>query len=165
VTSGVNIVGPQMTLMLLPPLVDVEWTDEAFVATPARVDPPSYCSIDGTDWTTPWWPTPGSLLAIGGDGVLRGEGLERVSGPWSGASARLGITGITRTQYGEPLPFATVRLFRTSTGELVMSVLSDGNGAYVISSQYTGAHFMTVHPTGVLSGTLAGASYDTLIPR
>lgn len=119
---------------------------------------------DGTtwiaDWRSPWWPAPSALLLDGGL-------YDTIEGVWyqdpypvSGSNGRLGFNGIARDQYGSPITTgATVLLIRTSTNEIVAAVTADANGAYIVSSPYSGAHIIVV-----TNATVGGASPNTLLP-
>lgn len=66
------------------------------------------------------------------------------------------IAGITRDINGNALGSVTVRLFRSSTGELVDTVTSDANGNFTASTPYAGE---TVYARAVNAGnTLSGAT-------
>ena len=116
------------------------------------------------NYATPWWPgTRGFLADTGLDDMM----LTSVGWGWewtlSGCNGRLGFKGITRDQYGSPLGGCTVRLFRTSTDELVAKVTSDpSTGAFIATTPYADGHYMTVHKAG--TPDIAGASVDTIIP-
>lgn len=119
---------------------------------------------DIVSWRTPWWPTGGALL---GDTGLSDVASEDIGWfvEWAnrgGCNGRLGFNGVTRDQYGSPLGGCTVRLFRTSTDELVAKVTSDSNGAFLATSPYSDGHYMTVHQAG--PPAVAGATIDTIIP-
>ncbi len=113
-----------------------------------------------------WWPSRSSMMG-GWDGV--GENALLGKAPWwkrpntrSGCNGRLGITGITRDQYGSPLGFCAVKMFRTSTDELVSSVVSDANGVYLITTPYyPDTHYLVVYKTG--SPDTFGTTANTLI--
>lgn len=111
------------------------------------------------DFRTPWWPAPSGMIGDGGVGDVLDSVCYQL--PWtiSGANGRLGFNGIARDAFNSPLPFATIRLFRTSSGELTAQVTADGNGAYIATTPYNDAHFLTIHAAGV-----GGSSVDTLIP-
>ncbi len=115
------------------------------------------------DWTTGWWPRPGVLVGEGGiSDVITSASLARIW-PNSGANGRLGYVGVTRDQYGSAVGSCTVRCFRTSTSELVSTVTSDpSTGAYVATTPYYEAHFLTVHKA--TAPDISGASIDTILP-
>lgn len=81
----------------------------------------------------------------------------------SGCNGRLAFVGVARDFNGSPIPAAKVRCFRTSSVELVSSVVCDANGHYVATTPYVDGHFLVVHG---LSGStpVSGASIDTVIP-
>lgn len=116
--------------------------------------------IEAAGFVSPWWPFRGGLLGVDSGDLLSLSA--RHSDMWRsfGSSGRLSLVGTTRDALGSPLGNCTVRLFRTSTDELVTKITSNANGAFVATSPYDDAHYMTVHgPGGV-----AGATIDTLIP-
>lgn len=143
--------------------------DEVFQPDPllasfsrARNDPAD--ALGSKSWRTPWWPANGGFA---GDVGLDISMLDRApwwGDPWllSGCNGRLAFVGVTRDQYGSPLGGCTVRCFRTSTNELVSTVLSDSNGNYQATSPYADAHFLTVHKS--TAPDVAGATIDTLVP-
>lgn len=115
-------------------------------------------------WTTPWWPRSGALMGDAGDVNIITQA------PWwgeawnqGGASSRLAFVGVARDYAGNALPGATVRCFRTSSVELVSSVVSDENGLYVATTPYVDGHFLVVHGTSGAT-PVSGASIDTVIP-
>ena len=122
--------------------------------------------IEAAGFVSPWWPAAGLLIGPGADAGF--DALAQVpakhSDMWRsfGANGRLGFVGVTRDQYGSPLGGCRVRCFLTATTELVSDVVSDGNGNYLATTPYTGAHFIVVHRSG--SPDVAGASVDTLQP-
>lgn len=117
-------------------------------------------------FANPWWPTGGNIMG-GFDGVDENNleaGPSWWSDPWYAinCSGRLAFVGITRDQFGSPLPGCTVRCFNTATNELVAQVVSDGNGFYRATTQYADGHYLVVHKAG--SPEVAGASVSTLLP-
>lgn len=125
---------------------------------------PFWVNEDHVGFRTDFWPRVALALNAGGVAdVLGSFAGDRVSWVASGANGRLGFVGYSRDQYGGPLPGATVRLFRTSTSELLAQVTSDVNtGFYVVTTPYSGAHFITCHiSTPIASG---GATADNLAP-
>jgi len=107
-----------------------------------------------------WWPSRSGM--VGGEGAVGGERWWGHPNTRSGCNARLGITGITRDQYGSPLGFCTVKMFLTSNDGLVSSVVSDGNGVYLITTPYyPDTHYLVVYKTG--SPDTFGTTVNTLI--
>lgn len=113
-----------------------------------------------------WWP--GTTGILGDDA---GFGIDDMSlpvwwdMPWrvSGCNGRFAFAGITRDAFGTPLPGCTVRLYRTATNALQAIVTSDPyTGAYIATSPYNDAHFLTVHKAS--TPPVAGATVDTLVP-
>lgn len=116
------------------------------------------------DFSSPWWPNI-SGFGVGIEGLADSTPLSRqlVYPTWFayGSNGRLAFSGITRDQYGSPLPNCTVRCIRNSTDELVSKVSSDANGAYIATTPYSDAHFLVIHNS---DGTLAGATVNTALP-
>lgn len=113
------------------------------------------------NWGCEWWPSRSGFVADAAQ-------IDSAA-PWwgapsnrSGCNGRLAFVGYTRNAYGSPLGGVTVRLFRTSSDELVAKVVSDANGYYTATSPYLDAHYMVVHKTA--TPDVAGASVDTIIP-
>ena len=79
---------------------------------------------------------------------------------YSGVKARKLISGVTKDASGVPLGGCTVDLFRTSTNEMVDSVVSDAAGNYKAGSPYEGAHYCVAYKTG--SPDVFGTSKNTL---
>lgn len=128
-----------------------------------------WCNEDA-DWgvpefTSPWWPRGGAMLAgdLGAD-VSMLSSARWWGDPWllSGCNGRFSFVGITRNQNGAPVDGVTVRCFRTSSNELVASVVSDANGYYLATTPYADAHYLTAHKAS--SPPIAGATIDTLTP-
>jgi hypothetical protein len=115
---------------------------------------------------SPWWPRCGGFV---GDNAVDVAMLtvspshgSFAPTPASGCIARLGITGITRDQFGSPVGACTVKLFRTSTDELVSQVISDANGVYLITTPYhPDAHYLVVYKVG--SPDIFGTTVNTII--
>lgn len=116
---------------------------------------------DRGTWQTAWWPSR-ARFAGAEDGSDLASAAPWWGPPWItlGCNGRFSLAGTARDQYGTALPFAVLRLFLTSDGSMVSMVTADGNGAFIITSPYNTAHFLTVHK----DGTVAGASVDTLLP-
>lgn len=112
---------------------------------------------------TPWWPKGGGFIGDAGADV----GMLEAS--WwgefdqqAGASSSYGFAGITRDAYGSPLGGCTVKLFRTDTDALVITVTSDVNGAFLLPTPYYPTqHYIVCSKIG--SPDVAGASVNTLI--
>lgn len=115
-------------------------------------------------WASPWWPAGGMFVGDAGADVSMLDGADWWGDPWilSGCNGRLAFVGITRTASGVPVGGMTVRCFRTSSVELVSTVLSDANGYYVATTPYADGHFLTTHKA--TSPPIAGATIDTLTP-
>jgi hypothetical protein len=143
-------------------LYDRFFGGEAFIPTPVLLE--LRRTVDlwgiGTAYESPWWPNKIPFLNNDGlDDFLFAAEEEWLGYIVSGTNGRLSIRGVSRDQYGSPLGGCTIRLFLTSTGEMVSTVTSDANGAYIITSPYSASHFLTVHAPGV-----GGASIDSIVP-
>lgn len=102
------------------------------------------------DQRSPWWP--------GGHGFVGDRavdvGVER--GVWfaqpdisRGAAMRYGFIGVTRDAYGAPLGGVTVKLYRTSTDEMVSTAVSDPLGNYAVTSgYYPDGHYVVMYKSG-----------------
>ena len=115
------------------------------------------------DFGSGWWPGGAGLY---GDQSADFGCLQTVD--WeeyevcSGQSQRYGITSVTRDVYGSPLPFCTVKLYRTSDDLLVYVSTSDGNGAFsVFTPYYPDAHFLVTYKVG--TPDVFGTSVNTLV--
>ena len=141
--------------------------NEDIVPTPVLYSYDWNSTIEAIGFVSPWWPNRGPLLGGWGDGGTDAMFLDiaaKHTDMWRsfGSNGRLAFVGYTRDAYGSALGDCTVRLFRTSTDELVSKVQSNANGFYQATSPYLEAHYMTVHKTGTPS--VAGASVDTIVP-
>lgn len=144
-------------------------SDELFLPDPLvsirqRNDPADF--LGSSSFRTPWWPCSGVLLGDGGaDVAMLPDRPPRWGDVWyaSGCNGRLAITGITRDSNGSALGACTVKLFRTSTDELVSRVTSDPTtGEYAITTPYyPDGHYMVVYKAG--SPDVFGTTVNTLI--
>jgi len=115
-----------------------------------------------------WWPRNSGLMVgdLGADvSMLQDSQSWGPLGvmPGSGTNGRLSIVGITRDAYGSALPACTVKLFRTSTDELVSQVTSDATtGEYTITTPYyPDGHYLVVYKSG--SPDVFGTTVNTLV--
>jgi hypothetical protein len=114
-------------------------------------------------YQTAWWP--GNRGFFGGQGVDMSclYPVQR----WQyylaqGSMGRFGIRGTTRDRYGSALAGVTVKLFKTATDEKVAEVVSDGNGAFLVTTPYyPDAHYMVQYKAG--TPDVFGSSPNTLI--
>lgn len=110
-----------------------------------------------------WWPKNGLM----GDGLDSGVMGASRWGPFDatlggGASSRFGFVGVTRDQFGTPIPSCTVKLFRTSDDLLLDTIISDPNGNFLLNTAYyPNAHYIVSHKSG--SPDVDGATVNTLI--
>lgn len=120
---------------------------------------------DFDDYTSPWWPGGANILC---DRNGSGDKLNPSASVWferpeitRGHNMRFGVLGVTRDVYGSPLGGVTVKLFRTSTDELVHSTVSDPLGNYAVSTPYFGeGHYLVTYKTG--TPDVFGSSPNTL---
>jgi len=115
---------------------------------------------------TPWWPSAGAGALLGDAGNVTYDKIIRYTDSWpnlpGGANGRLSFVGITRDAFGSPLGGVNVKLFRTSTDELVSSVVSDANGNYTITTPYyPDPHYMVCYKAG--PPDTFGTTVNTLI--
>lgn len=79
-----------------------------------------------------------------------------------GAMYRFAISGVTRDVNGSPLGGVTVKMFRTSTDEMVGSVVSDPLGNYFVTSPYyPDTHYIVMYKAGFPD--VFGTTVNTLI--
>lgn len=130
--------------------------DETLAAKQYQYDRPS------PDYRSPWWPTSAGFVGSQGAdmGLLAAEWYEDPE-ITRGVSARLGLVGVTRDQYGTPLPACTVRAFRTSDGALINETISDGNGAFMGNVYDATPHFIVFYKAG--TPDVFGTTVNTLI--
>lgn len=118
---------------------------------------------------TPWWPSSqgGAFLGDGGANIsMFSDKLTRWDDFWGnhpgGCNGRLSFVGVTRDQFGSPTGGVTVKLFRTSTDQLVSTVLSDASGNYTITTPYyPDGHYLVCYKTA--SPDIFGTTVNTLI--
>jgi hypothetical protein len=79
-----------------------------------------------------------------------------------GIASRVGFVGVTRDQFGAPLGGVTCSLFRTSTREWIMDIISDANGNFLLQSWYSpDTHFIVFAKAG--SPNVYGATDQNLV--
>lgn len=136
----------------------------------AAAQPPVIVEFMGVDtmafergsFQSPWWPQSSNIMGWDGTDTHLLMLPAAFSWPWItlGANGRLGFVGITRDRFGSALGGCTVKCFRTSSDELVSTVISDpATGYYIATTPYNDAHYLVVQGTGV-----AGASVNTVTP-
>lgn len=147
---------------------DEEWADNEDLFQPPPLGSSDWnATAEARGWVSPWWPTCSGLMGGGLTGDVDTCMIRRAATHtdiWRsfGSNGRLAFVGYTRDAYGSPVGGCTVRVFVTSTNELVSRVVSDTNGRYEATSPYFVAHYLVVHKTG--APDIAGASVDTLTP-
>lgn len=115
------------------------------------------------DFLTPWWPgTAGFIGALGSDvGVMEADYYEQPD-MTSGSKQLFGVLGVTRDVYGSPLGGCTVKLYRTSTDEMVYSIVSDPQGNYLVQSPYyPDQHYIVIYKAG--APDVFGTTANTLV--
>lgn len=124
------------------------------------------CGAALGEYNSPWWPASGLIGDPHSQGLTAFETMRPDT--WgeydvtAGTSGRFGFSGITRDAYGSPLGGMTVKLYRTSTDEMVSSVVSDVNGNFtVLTPYYPDAHFINIYKTG--SPDVFGTTANTLV--
>jgi len=118
---------------------------------------------------SPWWPSSqgGAFLgSLGSDVACFSDKFSRWTDSWGnhpgGCNGRLSFVGVTRDQFGSPTGGVTVKLFRTSTDQLVSTVLSDASGNYTITTPYyPDGHYLVCYKTA--SPDIFGTTVNTLI--
>jgi hypothetical protein len=78
----------------------------------------------------------------------------------SGAESKFMVTGIAKDNTGTALSGATVKLYRTSTDEMVGTATSAADGAYWVGTPYTGNHYAVAYKAG--SPDVTGATVNTV---
>lgn len=112
---------------------------------------------------SPWWPGSG-LLGLSDSIVLEpSQYWYEMPEITRGTNSRYGIAGVTRDANGSAIVSCTVKLFKTSTDELVSRIVSDANnGSYLLSTPYyPDTHYIVAYKAG--SPDIAGATVNTLI--
>jgi hypothetical protein len=109
------------------------------------------CGLQPGSYRSMCWPGSGIGQGIGDAGDV-----SPLAGVWYlepdvnvGASSMFGITGVTRDAYGAPLPFVTVKLYKTATDLVLYTTTSDGNGNFlVLTSYYPDQHYLVFYKAG-----------------
>lgn len=120
------------------------------------------CQGQVGDRATGWWPGPSGLTGDAGD-------VSPLYGVWycrpdltRGSTQRFGIVGVTRDVYGSPLGGVTCKFYRTSTDEMVFSVVSDPLGNFLVTTPYyPDQHYLVFYLTG--SPDIFATTQNTLI--
>ena len=110
----------------------------------------------------PHWPGGGGLNGDAGD-------VQPLYGVWysmpdltRGSVQRFGIVGVTRDVYGSPLGGVTCKFYRTSTDEMVFSVVSDPLGNFTATTPYyPDQHYLVFYKAG--SPDIFATTQNTLI--
>lgn len=121
-------------------------------------------------WYSSWWPMCGGLQPNdGATNSLVEVGWWEIPEGWSGESARVVFTGVTRDAYGSPLGACTVKLFKTADvtypgtkDTKIDETTSDTTGAFtVMSPYYPDAHYIVSYKAG--APDTEGTTVNTLI--
>lgn len=111
----------------------------------------SLWGLPGGDFTSPWWPDSsivddqsngmsGSILQFDTWGYFEEVG---------GTISRYGVVGVTRDVNNSPISGVTVKLYRTSTDEVVSTQVSDAAGNFTVTTPYyPDAHYVVMYKTG-----------------
>jgi hypothetical protein len=79
-----------------------------------------------------------------------------------GCASRVGFIGVSFDQFGTPLAGVTCSLFRTSTREWIMDVISGADGSFLLQSWYSpDTHFIVFHKSG--APDVFGTTKQTLV--
>lgn len=113
------------------------------------------------------WPSGSCLMQGDGASGWSGDAATGFSGDWSpwvgvtkGSNSLKYVLGQAKDSGGTGVSGATIKLFRTSTDELVSTVGSDAQGYYAAPTPYSGeSHYSVATGTGI-----AGVTVNTLIP-
>ena len=122
-----------------------------------------FSAVAPASFATPWWPLVAGLVGDGGlDVALLEASKWGQFDPAAGASSSYGFAGVTRNEYGSALGDVTVKAFLTATDTLVMTVVSDVNGEYLLPTPYyPSTHYLVFYKTG--SPDVFGTSANSLI--
>jgi hypothetical protein len=79
-----------------------------------------------------------------------------------GCASRVGFVGVSFDQFGTPLAGVTCSLFRTSTREWIMDVISGSDGTFFLQSWYSpDTHFIVFNKAG--APDVFGTTRQTLV--
>jgi hypothetical protein len=79
-----------------------------------------------------------------------------------GCASRVGFIGISFDQFGTPLAGVTCSLFRTSTKEWIMDIVSGSDGSFLLQSWYSpDSHFIVFYKAG--APDVFGTTRQTLV--
>jgi hypothetical protein len=144
---------------------DMRTLSEMFRADVELV-PITYEEVEGS-YRSPWWPGAYALNSGDPDGTTN-PGPLLVEQMWSrtdtntGAGSRYGVVGVTRNAFGTALAGCIVKLYRTSTDEVVSSIVSDAGGNYVVTTPYyPDQHYIVIYKAGFPD--VYGTTINTLI--
>jgi hypothetical protein len=117
------------------------------------------------DQRTPWWPGAsgqGFFGDAGADVSCQGAFWHGEPDTSRGSAYRWVVQGYARDQYGSPLSGAAVKLYRTSTDEMVMATVSGSDGSYLLTSPYyPDPHYLVMYKSG--TPDVFGTSLNTLV--
>jgi hypothetical protein len=122
------------------PMYAIDWNE---------MSPIAMRCIPTFDYTTPYWPGGSSFMA---DADPFSTDIDMSWGrveQFGGTTSRYAVSGVTRDVYGSPLGGVTVKMFRTSTDEMVGTTVSDPAGAYLVSTPYyPDTHYLVFYKAG-----------------
>lgn len=119
------------------------------------------------EYRTQFWPGArglggGALLGDGGDVNVMNPAYWEPPEVTRGCSSRWGVIGVARDQYGSIIVGMTMKLYRTSTDEMVSTIVSDGNGAYLLTTPYyPDAHYIVGYKAGFPD--IYGTTVNTIV--
>jgi hypothetical protein len=117
-----------------------------------------------TGYQNEFWPGNGSF---GGDqsadvAIMVPIWSRRMKRFASGEASRVGFIGISFDQFGTPLAGVTCSLFRTSTKEWIMDIVSGSDGSFLLQSWYSpDTHFIVFNKSG--APDVFGTTKQTLV--
>jgi hypothetical protein len=115
-------------------------------------------------WSTDYWP---GRVGFQGDqgtdyGIMDATWGRQMARIAQGCASRVGFIGISFDQFGTPLAGVTCSLFRTSTREWIMDVISGSNGSFLLQSWYSpDTHFIVFNKSG--APDVFGTTKQTLV--
>ena len=107
-------------------------------------------NLEAGDFTTGYWPGTGGVNGFQGDSeTVTSNSYWGLPDPQGGANFRYGVIGVTRDVNGTPLGGVTVKLYRTSTDEMVSAQVSDPVGNFLCSTPYyPDTHYLVTYKAG-----------------
>ena len=110
------------------------------------------------------WPGGAALLGDSGDVGMLYDVKYTEPDLTRGVTQQFAIAGTTRDVYGQPLPFVTVKLYQTATDLVQSSIVSDGNGNFLLTTALYGqSHYLVFYKAG--TPDIFATSKNTLLPE